>query len=195
MITMRACQLKLTHFLATPGAHVGVSVCASRVFACYSLDNCSTQNFTVGAYRAVMNAALSTDLFDSGTTATTTATATTSTTTSPSTGVATDPACTSTQQASHGISTGAAAGIGVGVGLPLAIAVCALTFMLMREKKKSRDVQAGYQQQHHYSQQPYANASSPWGKSDGHHAPTVEAPGQMISHELSNIRDRHELGH
>lgn len=137
-----------------------------------------------------MNAALSTDLSDSG------ATATTSTTTSPSTGVATNPTCTSTQQVSRGISTGAAAGIGVGVGLPLAIAVGALTFMLMREKRKARDVQAGYQQQHHYNQQPYANTSSPWGKSaDRHHGPTAEAPGQMMSHELSDTRGRHELGH
>ncbi|KAG6364665.1 hypothetical protein INS49_006269 [Diaporthe citri] len=177
------------------GAHVGVSVCASRVFACYSLDNCSSQNFTVSAYRAVTNAARSTDLFDSG------ATATTSTTTSPSTGGATDPTCTSTQQANQGISTGAGAGIGVGVGLPLTIAVGALAFMLMREKKKSRDVQAGYQQQHHYSKQPgynqkpYTDVSSPWGKSDRHYGPTAEAPGQMISHDLSDIQDRHELGH
>lgn len=168
-----------------------MSVCASRVFTCYSLDNCATQNFSVGAYRAVMNAALSTDLFDSGATAT----ATTSTTTGPSTGAATDPTCTSTQQASHGISAGAAAGIGVGVGLPLAIAVGALTFMLMREKKKSRDAQAGYQQQHGYNQQPYANTPSPWGKSERHHVPAAEAPGQTIPHELADIRDRHELGH
>ncbi|KAJ0115787.1 uncharacterized protein J7T55_010610 [Diaporthe amygdali] len=168
---------------ATSDRHVGVWACASRVFACNSLDNCSKQNFTVGSYRAVINAALSTDLFDSGATVTTSITSSTSV----STGAASAASCTSTQQASQGITTGAAAGIGVGVGLPLAIAVGALTFMLIQ--------QPGYTQQPGFNnQQPYTNTSSPWGKPEGHYAPTAEVPGQMVPHELADTQGRHELG-
>lgn len=175
----------LTHCSAAPNFHAGVWACANRIFACDKLNNCPRENFTVGAYRAVMNAALSTDLFDS------TATATMPVTASLSSGAAHDPTCTSTQQASRGITTGAATGIGVGVGVPLAIAVGTLTVMLMREKKKSRIAQAGYQQQHDYSQQPghnlqpYAGASSPLGK----------AEGQTIPHELADTQSRHEQDH
>lgn len=142
-----------------------------------------------------MNAALSTDLIDSA------ATATSSTATSTSTGAPTDPTCPTTQEASSGITTGAAAGIGVGVGLPLAIAVAALTIMLMREKKKSTDAQGfhqqqpGYGQQHQYNQQPYTNTSSPWGKSERQYAPNTEVPGTMMPHELAGTQGGHELDH
>lgn len=169
--------------------------CANRIFACDKLSNCPRENFTVGPYRAVMNAALSTDLFDS------TATSTAPVTASLGSGAAYGATCTSTQQASHGITTGAATGIGVGVGLPLATAVGTLAVMLVREKKKSRNAQAGYQQQQDCSQQPghnpqtYAGASSPLGKSEGQNALPVEASGQTVPHELADTQSRHEQDH
>ncbi|KAH9230170.1 hypothetical protein K456DRAFT_541810 [Colletotrichum gloeosporioides 23] len=183
---------------ATPNRHAGVWACASKVFACTSLDNCSKQNFTVGAYRAVMNVALSTDLADSATTATASASATSGsagaseTTSSDATGST----CPATE---NGISTGAAAGIGVGVGLPLAIAVGALTFMLMREKKRSRAAQTSYQrpgygQQPGFNQQPYTSTPSHRGKPEGHFVPN-EVSGHAATHELADTQGRHELGH
>lgn len=159
--------------------------------ACLDRGNCATENFTVGAYRAVMNAALSTDLFDSGATATDSITSATSA----STETTSAPTCTSAGQSGGGISTGAAAGIGVGVGLPLAIAVGTLAFMLMREKRRSRGAQKGSQKPQDYSHQPYANMAPPprgWG---GHYVATAEAPGQFVPHELGESERRPELDH
>lgn len=159
--------------------------------ACLDRSNCATQNFTVGAYRAVMNAALSTDLFDSGATATDSITSATSA----STATATAPTCTSASQAGGGISTGAAAGIGVGVGLPLAIAVGTLAFMLMRERRRSRGAQKGSKKQQDYTHQPYANMGSRpqgWG---GQYIATAEVPGQLVPHELGDSERRPELDH
>lgn len=157
--------------------------------ACLDRSNCATDNFTVGAYRAVMNAALSTDLFDSGATATTSITSATSAGTENTTA----PTCTSPAQAGGGISTGAAAGIGVGVGLPLAIAVGTLAFMIMREKRRSRGAQKESQKQQNYSHQPYANTTSPPREWGGHYVATAEVPGQFVPHELGDTERRPEL--
>lgn len=131
-----------------------------------------------------MNAALSMDLFNSGATATTSANSDTASATS----------CNATQQASNGISAGAAAGIGLGVGLPLAIAVGALTFMLMREKKRSRISQAGDQQKHDYDQAPSKHRVSQWDHSQGHYTPNTEVSGLTVPHELGDTQRRSELG-
>lgn len=176
--------------------HAGLWACASKVFACSSLDNCSKQNFTVGAYRAVMNAALSTDLFDSSATATSSIT--------PSMSASTDAAsastCAFTEEASYGISTGAAAGIGVGIGLPLTIVIGALTFMLMREKKRWREAQTDYQQQQHHNQHPeysnlHGNSNPALGKPEDQCAPTAEISGQTAAQELADTQRSQELTH
>ncbi|KAL0935030.1 uncharacterized protein CTRU02_209621 [Colletotrichum truncatum] len=190
---------------ATPGRHAAVWACASRVFACSSLDNCSKQNFTVGAYRAVMNSALQTDLGNDTASATTTAASTGATSTgtggtgaaSTGTGDASATTCPSIADASQGISTGAAAGIGVGVGLPLAIATGALAFMLLRERKKTRAALASYQMQPGHNQQHYTSPSSPWGKPGGHYVPVAEVHGQQMPTELpeNGTQNRHELAH
>ncbi|KAF9876722.1 hypothetical protein CkaCkLH20_05568 [Colletotrichum karsti] len=183
-----------------PGRHAAVWACASKVFACSSLDNCAKQNFTAGIYRAVMNRALQTDLANDTASATATATATATGTEASSTEIETEEASTTTcpadAQVSPGISTGAAAGIGIGVGLPLAIAVAALTIMLLREKKKAREaVAASYQQQSGYGQQPYTITPSPWGKQETDYVPAAEVSGQSMPELDSSVHGRHELSH
>ncbi|KAG8162622.1 hypothetical protein KVR01_007100 [Diaporthe batatas] len=172
-------------------AHCGVWACASRIFACGSLNNCDRQNFSTGAYRAVMNAAISTDLFDSGATSTTSVASSTSTSTE---GASTETCPPPTEQATSGISAGAAAGIGVGVGLPLAITIGALTLMLLREKRKSRGVQAGYPQQYQYPQQLQYNTQPGWVKPEGQFHSPAEAPGPIYAYELGDTQGRPELG-
>ncbi|KAH8760464.1 hypothetical protein F5883DRAFT_500751 [Diaporthe sp. PMI_573] len=173
-----------------PDRHAGVFQCESTSLACISRDNCSKQNFTVGAYRAVMNAALSTDLFNSGATAT----AFIAPSTSANTEDASATTCTDKQRDSSGISTGAVAGIGVGVGLPLVVAVGVLTFMLIREKRRSGDPQAGDQRRQYYNQPLYINTISQWDKSEGPTTPTTEVSGQLVPHELPDTQRRPELG-
>ncbi|KAF4854966.1 hypothetical protein CGCSCA4_v001490 [Colletotrichum siamense] len=172
-----------------------VWACTSRLFACTSLENCSKQNFTVGAYRAMMNAALSTDLANSATTATGSTTSGSTGASSTASGDATDSTCPATE---NRISTGAAVGIGAGIGLPLAIAVGALTLMLMREKKRSREAQASNQQPGNGQQpglnQPYTSTPPHGGKPEGHLVPN-EASGHAMTHELADTQGRHELAH
>lgn len=125
-----------------------------------------------------MNSALSTDLLNSGATATASAASST---------------CNSTQQATYGISTGAAAGIGVGVGVPLAVALGAVTFMLMREKRRPRYAETASQQEHSCNQSPKTNTTSQWGKPEGQRAPFEEVTGHRLPHELADTQSRPEL--
>lgn len=126
-----------------------------------------------------MNAALSTDLLNSGATATASAASST---------------CNSTQQATYGISTGAAAGIGVGVGVPLAVALGAVTFMLMREKKRSSYAETASQQEHSCNQSPKTNTTSQWSKPEGRRRASFEdVPGHRLPHELGDTQSRPEL--
>ncbi|KAF5484965.1 hypothetical protein CGCS363_v014952 [Colletotrichum siamense] len=111
-----------------PRGYTGVNYCyQDAIWTCRGRNDCDKANFTMPSPRGRMliNTALESDLGIAA-----------ATSTGPSgTSIA---VCSTTSEASSGISTGAAAGIGVGVGVPLAIAVVALTILLLREKKKSR---------------------------------------------------------
>lgn len=80
------------------------------------------------------------------------------------------------------------------MGLPLALAIGALTVMLLREKRKSRGVQAGYPQQYQYTQQPGYNSQPGWVKPEGQYHTPAEAPGPIYAHELGDGQGRPELG-
>lgn len=84
------------------------------------------------------------DIVSSTSTATSTsASGTSSPTSSSGSQSATSPTSTSTSNSDSG-ALAAGLGAGLGVGIPLAIAVGALTYLLMRERKKNKALQQGF---------------------------------------------------
>lgn len=173
---------------SVPGAHCGIAKCTSSQYACQTTGNCASATFAVPAGTMLLNEFLQSDLaiVDTATATATTATAAATGTTAVT--AATTAACSSTAAASSGISTGAAAGIGLGVGAPLAIAIGVLSFMLLREKKKTRAA---------FSNQVPAGTvpPSPWSKSDATTYVPIEVHGRSAPTELdnNNFHGRHEL--
>ncbi|KAF9882512.1 hypothetical protein CkaCkLH20_00548 [Colletotrichum karsti] len=181
--------------LESGSSHCGVWACGdNKGFAC-SMGFCDSGNFSVSQGIILSNAAVLADLnitsSASATSSAATATGASSSSTSSTSSSSAESSSCVTGEASGGISAGAAAGIGAGIGVPLAIAVGALTFMLLREKRKKMGPSAvtpteGYAK----TDGPPTNAGWVYGSPPNHDVRYQSQGG--VRHELP-YEARHEL--